>query len=98
MYIPRVFIIWLAFFLSGIAGLSYEVTWSRFLADLFGSSTLAISATISIYFLGWSSPGLVDTRDKGIMPPGRSTWDDGSGVNSPPSRRPRQSGWRERVA
>ena len=46
---------------------------------------------------GWSSPGLVDTRDKGIMPLGRSTWDDESGESSPQSRRPKRSGWREIV-
>jgi len=45
-------IIWIAFFLSGVAGLSYEVAWTRFLTDLFGASTPAISVTISIYFLG----------------------------------------------
>ncbi len=55
-------LIWLAFFLSGIAGLSYEVTWSRFLVDLFGSSTPAIAATISIYFLGLALGSWIGAR------------------------------------
>ncbi|MCP4602555.1 MAG: hypothetical protein GY847_18900 [Proteobacteria bacterium] len=45
-------IIWLAFFLSGIAGLSYELTWVRYLTHLFGATTPAVAATVSIFFLG----------------------------------------------
>jgi predicted membrane-bound spermidine synthase len=42
----------LIFFLSGVAGLSYELTWVRYLGQVFGASTPAVSATISIFFLG----------------------------------------------
>lgn len=45
-------LLWLAFFCSGVAGLSYELTWMRYLAQLFGASTPAVSATVSIFFLG----------------------------------------------
>ncbi len=47
-----VLFLWLAFFLSGIAGLSYELTWVRYLTHLFGASTPAVSATVSIFFGG----------------------------------------------
>ncbi len=40
------------FFLSGVAGLSYELTWLRYLIDLFGATTPAVSATVSIFFTG----------------------------------------------
>ncbi len=45
-------ILWIAFFLSGIAGLAYEITWMRYLHQLLGASTPAVSATISIFFAG----------------------------------------------
>ncbi|MCB9639871.1 MAG: fused MFS/spermidine synthase [Myxococcales bacterium] len=45
-------ILWIAFFLSGIAGLAYELTWVRYLHQLLGASTAAVSATISIFFAG----------------------------------------------
>ncbi len=44
--------IWLAFFLSGVAGLSYELTWMRYLVSVFGASTPAVSATVAIMFTG----------------------------------------------
>ena len=47
--------LWLAlsvFFLSGIAGLSYELTWLRYLIHLFGATTPAVSATVAIFFTG----------------------------------------------
>tara|TARA_B100000609_G_scaffold199150_1_gene200902 strand:+ start:10438 stop:12816 length:2379 start_codon:yes stop_codon:yes gene_type:complete len=42
----------MAFFLSGVAGLSYEITWVQYLTDLFGASTPAVSATVSVFFAG----------------------------------------------
>jgi spermidine synthase len=45
-------LVWLAFLLSGIAGLSYELTWVRYLTHLFGASTPAVSATVAIFFTG----------------------------------------------
>ena len=40
------------FALSGVAGLSYELTWLRYLIDLFGATTPAVSAMVSIFFTG----------------------------------------------
>lgn len=45
-------LLWLAFFLSGMAGLSYELTWVRYLTQLFGASTPAVAATVAIFFTG----------------------------------------------
>jgi spermidine synthase len=48
---------WLVFFfLSGCAGLIYEVVWSRMLGLVFGASALAIS-TVLIVFMGGMSLG-----------------------------------------
>jgi spermidine synthase len=41
-----------AFLLSGIAGLSYELAWLRYLTHLFGASTPAVSATVAVFFTG----------------------------------------------
>lgn len=46
------FLLFLAFLLSGVAGLSYEVTWTRYLQDIFGASAPALAATIAVYFAG----------------------------------------------
>jgi spermidine synthase len=40
------------FLLSGVAGLSYELTWLRYLIDLFGATAPAVSTTVSIFFAG----------------------------------------------
>ncbi len=40
------------FLLSGALGLAYEVLWMRRFAALFGSTTLAATATLSAFFLG----------------------------------------------
>jgi spermidine synthase len=40
------------FFLSGFAGLIYEVAWIRQSALLFGSTTFAVSAVLAVFFLG----------------------------------------------
>lgn len=49
--------VWLVlFFLSGAAGLIYEVTWQRMLGVVFGTSALAIS-TVLIVFMGGMSLG-----------------------------------------
>jgi spermidine synthase len=55
-------LLWLAFFLSGIAGLSYELTWLRYLTQLFGASTPAVSATVSIFFTGLAVGSAVGSR------------------------------------
>lgn len=49
--------VWLfLFFLSGVAGLIYEVSWSRMLGVVFGTSALATS-TVLIVFMGGMSLG-----------------------------------------
>lgn len=40
------------FFLSGFAGLVYEVAWMRKASLIFGSTTFAVSTVLAIFFLG----------------------------------------------
>ncbi|MCH8149993.1 MAG: spermidine synthase, partial [Planctomycetes bacterium] len=40
------------FFLSGTAGLVYEVAWIREASLVFGSTTFAISSVLAVFFLG----------------------------------------------
>ncbi len=42
----------IAFFLSGFAGLVYEVAWIRQASLLFGSTTFAFSTVLAVFFLG----------------------------------------------
>lgn len=49
-------------FLSGAAALTLEVTWSRSLRLVFGSTTLAISTILVAYMLGLGLGGLVGGR------------------------------------
>ncbi len=44
--------LWTAFFVSGIAGLSYELTWVRYLTYVFGGTTPAVAATVAVFFGG----------------------------------------------
>ncbi|MBH23511.1 MAG: hypothetical protein CMH57_03405 [Myxococcales bacterium] len=65
-------LLWLAFCLSGVAGLSYELTWVRYLTHLFGASTPAVSATVSIFFAGlglgaWLGGRFFDKRDEPLL-------------------------------
>ncbi|MEO1270626.1 MAG: hypothetical protein AAFX99_21255, partial [Myxococcota bacterium] len=65
-------LLWLAFGLSGVAGLSYELTWVRYLTHLFGASTPAVSATVSIFFAGlglgaWLGGWFFDRRSNPIL-------------------------------
>ncbi len=41
-----------AFFLSGFAGLVYEVCWIRMASLVFGSTTVALSTVVAIFFAG----------------------------------------------
>lgn len=52
-------ILWFAFFLSGIAGISYELVWAKYLVRLFGASTPAVSGTVSIFFGGLALGAIV---------------------------------------
>ena len=40
------------FFLSGFAGLVYEVAWMRKASLIFGSTTFAVSTVLAVFFLG----------------------------------------------
>lgn len=50
-FLPR-FLVALFFFVSGATGLVYEVIWSRYLENLFGVSTFAISTVVAAYMAG----------------------------------------------
>jgi spermidine synthase len=52
MHLTRRGIILLIFLLSGIAGLVYEVVWTRQLVLVFGNTTQAISAILTGFFAG----------------------------------------------
>jgi spermidine synthase len=45
-------VIFLLFFLSGAAGLVYEVTWARSLGLVFGASHLAVTTVLAVYMGG----------------------------------------------
>lgn len=47
----------LVYFLSGTAGLVYEVLWLKWLALLFGSTAHASATVLSVFFLGLSAGG-----------------------------------------
>ena len=40
------------FFLSGFAGLVYEIAWIRRAALIFGSTTWALSTVLAVFFAG----------------------------------------------
>ena len=44
--------LWLAFFLSGIAGISYELVWAKYLVRVFGATAPAVASAVSIFFAG----------------------------------------------
>src|ERR1700749_455630 len=55
------------FFLSGSAGLIYEVVWSRLLKEVFGVTAHAVAAVLATYLGGlalgaWALGGKVDRR------------------------------------
>lgn len=55
-------ILWTAFFLSGVAGLSYELTWVRLLGHVLGGATAAVSATVAVFFAGMALGSWVGGR------------------------------------
>lgn len=62
---PRTGALFLVFFLSGFAGLVYEVLWLRDLSLLFGSATHSTATTLAIFFLGLSAGSAVWGRRAG---------------------------------
>lgn len=57
--------IFLVFFLSGFAGLVYEVLWLRDLSLLFGSATHSAATTLAVFFLGLAAGSAVWGRRAG---------------------------------
>jgi spermidine synthase len=51
-----------AFFLSGAAGLMYQVIWSRLLILVFGSTTIAVSTVLTVFMGGLALGALVGGR------------------------------------
>ena len=49
-------------FLSGIAGLSYELLWIRSIKGYFGSEIFSVSMVVSIYFAGLGLGGIAASR------------------------------------
>jgi predicted membrane-bound spermidine synthase len=50
------------FMLSGAAGLTYEIVWSRQLVLIFGNTTQAIAAILTGYFAGMAIGNLIGKR------------------------------------
>src|SRR5574337_927369 len=46
------FVALICFFLSGAAGLIYEVVWTRMLTQIFGNTTYAIATVLSAFMAG----------------------------------------------
>ena len=61
--------IYLLFFLSGAAGLVYEVVWSRLLKDVFGVTAHAVAAVLATFLGGlalgsWALGRYADRYDR----------------------------------
>ncbi|MFZ5875085.1 MAG: fused MFS/spermidine synthase [Nitrospirota bacterium] len=56
------FILYGMFFLSGIAGLVYEVLWMRYFQLLFGNTAKAAATVLTVFFLGMAVGSLVGGR------------------------------------
>jgi spermidine synthase len=59
---PRDALALLCFFLSGCAGLIYQIAWIRRSALVFGSTTLAVSTVVGVFFLGLAAGSYVFGR------------------------------------
>jgi spermidine synthase len=62
MHLSRRAIVLLIFLLSGIAGLVYEVVWTRQLVLVFGNTTQAISAILTGFFAGMAVGSVLGGR------------------------------------
>lgn len=49
---PASWLLYAVFLLSGVAGLSYELVWVRYVGRLVGASTVAIASTVALFFAG----------------------------------------------
>jgi spermidine synthase len=59
---PISFFIFFIYFLSGVAGLAYEVLWARQLGLVFGVSNFGIAVTIAAFMAGLGGGALVASR------------------------------------
>ena len=60
--------IYTLFFISGFTGLVYEVTWTRMLTTVFGSTTYAITSVLCAFMGGLAIGGFVIGRYVGGLP------------------------------
>ena len=51
-FLPQLSILGFAFFLSGAAGLIYQIAWQRILFSAFGTDLVSISVIVSAFMLG----------------------------------------------
>ena len=63
--------IYLLFFISGMTGLVYEITWTRMFVFVFGNTTYAVSAVLSAFMAGLALGSVlfghfVDTRNNAL--------------------------------
>ena len=75
------------FFLSGLAGLIYEIIWGRWLVLIFGSTTNSLTATISAFLGGlaigsFAAGGIVDRLKPKTLLRGYSWLEAGVGVTA----------------
>src|SRR5258705_12427189 len=59
---PNCFPLYLAFTLSGLAGLVYEATWTRYLQLFLGHAAYAQVLVLSLYMGGMAAGALVPSR------------------------------------
>ena len=58
----------LCLFLSGFAGLVYEVGWIRLATRVFGSTTLAVSTVVAVFFAGLAAGSWLAGRSRVLRP------------------------------
>src|SRR5690349_14955479 len=51
--------LWLLFFLSGAASLTYQVAWQRVLTQVIGIDAFSVALIVSIFMLGLGGGGLL---------------------------------------
>src|SRR3990167_2465386 len=69
MHLRSLRFLYFLFFLSGTAGLIYEIVWSRLLVLIFGSTTNSIVAVIAAFLGGLAFGSLIFGKIADTMPP-----------------------------
>ena len=74
------------FFVSGMAGLMYEVVWIRMMASAFGATALAMAVVVSAFMAGWGLGGWAfgRWRERVLNPVGAYAWREGGIALSAP--------------